>query len=32
MAADKPLDFEAVLDAEQRAGMPPKGKALGLAF
>lgn len=32
MAAEKPLDFEAVLDAEQRAGMPPKGKALGLAF
>jgi hypothetical protein len=26
------LDFAAVQDAEQRAGMPPRGNALGLAF
>jgi len=32
MSTDKPLDFKEVFAAEQRAGMPPKGKALGLAF
>ena len=30
---DKPIDFEAALGEErERGGVPPKGKALGLAF
>jgi hypothetical protein len=32
MNTEKPLAFDAVQDAEQRAGLPPRGKALGLAF
>jgi hypothetical protein len=32
MDKDQPLDFDAVLAAERRAGVPPEGKALGLAF
>jgi hypothetical protein len=29
---NKPLDFQSVLAAERKAGMPPQGKAVGLAF